>query len=267
MESAAAILQRPLLPGDFATVPFEDATPLLRDAEALRERAGTLGYLYFRGLLPGRVVAPVRAFARAFCEEQGLVRPARRNGPRVLATPGARFEGRGWDDPRFVLLQRRLRDLPAFHRLAGGEVLRVVEALSRRPAWIASANYCWVKFPGSPQHTTRPHQDAFYIPRTPTLWTGWVPLVDTSLALGSLGVVPGSHRRTWPHVDRLTGILVSPQVRWATSPVKAGDVVLFGPKAVHCAWSNVTPDRVRLALDIRYEARPRRGTTALRPER
>ena len=50
-----------------------------------------------------------------------------------------------------------------------------------------------------------------------------------------------------------------------SQPVRSGDLVAFGARTVHCAWSNVSPSLVRLSLDLRYEARPARGRTQLRP--
>jgi hypothetical protein len=31
------------------------------------------------------------------------------------------------------------------------------------------------------------------------------------------------------------------------------DIVAYGASTVHCAWSNVSENSVRLALDVRYE--------------
>ncbi len=262
------MLSSPLRPEGFRLVAYEDATPLLADVAALRRKADELGYLYFRKRVPAALIDPVRAFVRDYCLGHGWVEPAEGNPPRLLATRDARLEGRGWDDARFVELQRQLRLLAPFQALGHSEaVQRTLELLCGHRVWMATANYCWIKFPGSPAQTTRPHQDRFYLPDCPTLWTAWVPLVDTPLELGPLGVVPGSHRLgRWPHLDALTGIDVAADVCWATGAVEAGDLVLFGTDTVHCAWSNVSPQLVRLALDIRYEERPAAGgTTILRP--
>jgi ectoine hydroxylase-related dioxygenase (phytanoyl-CoA dioxygenase family) len=48
---------------------------------------------------------------------------------------------------------------------------------------------------------------------------------------------------------------VGDEETWATGPLAPGDVVLFGAHTIHCAWSNVTPDLVRAAFDVRYEPR------------
>ena len=85
------------------------------------------------------------------------------------------------------------------------------------------------------------------------MWSVWYPLVDTPLEVGPLAVVPGSHKKKWPHVDRWTGINVPRNVTWATRDVRPGDMVAYDASTVHCAWSNVSPNSVRLALDVRYE--------------
>jgi ectoine hydroxylase-related dioxygenase (phytanoyl-CoA dioxygenase family) len=125
---------------------------------------------------------------------------------------------------------------------------------------------CWVKLPGSPAQTTRPHQDCWYLRDVPRFWTVWLPLVETPWDVGPLAVVPGSHRRgVAPHVDNLTGIVLPPDTRLASNPVRPGDAVLFGEETIHCAWSNVSPTDVRVSFDIRYEPEGSGGATALHP--
>jgi hypothetical protein len=259
-------LSRPLRPEQYTHVPFRDSTSLVGNDAALAARARRDGYLYLRGVIPAAAIDPVRAFVRAYCLNLGWAVPDDENPPQLLASRTAGLTGRGWDDPRFVELQRQLRSLDAFQRLGNqAEILRVLGVVAGGDVWMATTNYCWIKFPGSPAQTTRPHQDSFYLPGVPSLWTGWVPLVDTPLELGPLGVVPGSHSRRLEHVSNITGIDMPEGTVWATGPVLAGDIVLFDADTVHCAWSNVSSCLVRLSLDIRYEIKPGEGTTALRP--
>jgi ectoine hydroxylase-related dioxygenase (phytanoyl-CoA dioxygenase family) len=56
-----------------------------------------------------------------------------------------------------------------------------------------------------------------------------------------------------------------PTTAWATTAFQPGDVVLFGAQTIHCAWSNVSPDRVRAAFDLRYEPASDGESSELRP--
>jgi len=256
-----------LLPEDYTIQPFEDSSGLLESPAELRERAADRGFLFFKGLLPDSLVDPVRLLAREAFESQGWIRPTAGNPPLMEAVPGARLEGRGWDDPRWLDFQYRMSAHPDFLAFAEDRrIMGVLEVLLGEPAWLAAVNFCWLKLPGSPEQTTLPHQDQWYLPDCPRMWTVWVPLVDTSFEVGPLGCVPGSHQRgLWDHVGRFSGIGVSSDVRWASNEVRAGDAVFFNALTVHCAWSNVSASQARVSVDIRYEPRSIGAASILRP--
>src|SRR5689334_660814 len=56
-------------------VPFVDSTAILADGEALRERAATDSYLFFRGLLPAEDILEVRADVLGVVGRHGWLRP------------------------------------------------------------------------------------------------------------------------------------------------------------------------------------------------
>ena len=243
-----------LLPEHYPLMPFDDSTGLLDSPELLRERAEKSGYLYFAGLVPGTQIGSIRALESELSTGYGWTEPNPENHPFQQVKPGAAFEGQGWDDPRFIKLQNQVCSHPIFRSLVLDQrILRILGIIYGEPAAVAEMNQCWVKLPGDPGRTTLPHQDTFYLPACPRMWSVWLPLVDTPLEVGPLAVIPGSHRRSWPHTDALRGIDVPRDVVWATGPVRAGDVVVYGAATVHCAWSNVSRNRVRVALDVRYE--------------
>ena len=244
-----------LLPDHYPTRPFVDATPRRDDPAALRALATDLGYLFFERLVPEALVALVRAFVREVAVGHGWVQPDPENADVCVAVPGARLTGRGFDDPRFVELQRQVMANPDFQALVTDpRVMAALDAAAGEPMALATTNHTWLKLPGSPEHTTLPHQDVYYLPTCPKMWTMWVPLVDTPLDVGPLGVVPHSHDgEMWPHIDAWTGIDVPRDVAWATQAVRPGAVVIFDASTVHCAWSNVSPTLTRLSLDVRYE--------------
>jgi len=251
-----------LLASNYPTVPLRDATDALRDPERLRALAASDGYLFLPGLLPRAAVALVRAFVRRRADALGWIAREAGDPPVWTATPGARLDGRGWDDPRWIALQREVSTHPAFRALAEDtHLMDVLATLLGEPAALATANHCWLKLPGSPEHTTRPHRDAFYLPTCPRMWTVWMPLTETPSDVGPLGVVPGSHRSgEWPQRDAMAGIDVPRHVTWATGDVHPCDVVAFGAETIHCAWANTSPTQVRVSLDVRYEPRAIEGS-------
>ena len=243
-----------LRPEHYRLTPYEDATSLLEEPELLRARAEESGYLYFADLIPAYRIDPVRAFESGLSAEYGWTNPNPENRPFQNVRQGACFDGHGWDDPRFIQLQRQVCTHPEFRGLVLDErIMRVLEIVYGEAAAVATMNQCWVKLPGDPEHTTLPHQDTFYLPACPQMWSVWIPLVDTPLEVGPLAVVPGSHKQIWRHTDHLHGIDVPRDVVWATGPVHPGDIVAYGAATVHCVWSNVSKSNVRVALDVRYE--------------
>lgn len=261
-----AALTEPLLARDYQVTPFEDATPLLDFPDALRARAESLGTLFLPGFLPAEVVGAVRGFVRRLSDEHGWTQPDASNPPTVKGMPGAKLNGRGWDDPHWVDLQTALRLSPEFDALAEHPRLHfVLETLLGEPAACATANYAWLKLPGSPEHTTRAHQDLYYLPKSTRMWTVWVPMVDTPEDLGPLGVVPHSRDLgLLRHASPFIGIEDTRGLDWHSQAVQCGDLVIFDALAIHCAWSNVSATDVRLSADIRYEPTSLGGETGLR---
>lgn len=250
-------MSAPLLHTDHRVGPLEESSHLLGDLEAIRLAAAEQGYLHFRQFFPDSLIAPVRAFTREAGSDFGWVEADDDNPPVMRAVPGARLSGRGWDDPDWVRFQGAFSSHPDFLALAEAPlVMEVLDAVMGEPAWPATTNFCWIKLPGSPEHTTRPHQDEWYVPQCASMWTLWAPLVDTPFEVGPLGVVPGSHRGgVQEHISAFAGLEVAPDVRWASREVKAGDVIFFAARTIHCAWSNLSTTLARVSADIRYEPR------------
>ena len=97
-----------LLPEHYSLTPFEDATSLLSDPGLIRASAEESGYLYFAGLIPAHLIDPVRAYKSELSAAFGWTAPNPENRPFQHVRPGACFDGHGWDDPRFIELQRRV---------------------------------------------------------------------------------------------------------------------------------------------------------------
>ena len=117
-----------LVPRDYPLVPLEDATPLLGNPALLSEKAADLGYLYFKNLMPTSLVDPVRALACEISAGCGWIEANPENLPYLQVKPGAYLGGRGWDDPRFVELQRRISSSEPFRALALDQpIMRMLE--------------------------------------------------------------------------------------------------------------------------------------------
>jgi ectoine hydroxylase-related dioxygenase (phytanoyl-CoA dioxygenase family) len=248
-------MAEPLLPQDYPTNPFINAGPFLRDPSRLGALAEELGYLFFDGFIAHHLLDPIRSFIRSFAINTGWILPENSHPNTITASQGARLLNRGWDDPQWIELQRVVNILPPFHELIHQpNILEALAVIYGEPAAPAATNMVWLKLPGSPEHTTRPHRDGFYLPTCPRMWTVWVPLTDTPMEVGPLAVIRGSHRSpSLEQKDAMAGIEVPRHTHWATQEVKAGDVVFFNAGTIHCAWSNISPTAVRLALDLRYE--------------
>jgi hypothetical protein len=119
-----------------------------------------------------------------------------------------------------------------------------------------------------------PPDDNWYCPDCsprPALVSCWTPLGDVRVAEGVLCVLAGSHKM--PNFD--IPDKKRPQIpaayknhgknlTWATTDFKAGDVVLFNSKVVHCSSRNYEKG-FRISLDTRWvlapQQRPNFGST------
>jgi hypothetical protein len=115
------------------------------------------------------------------------------------------------------------------------------------------------KLPGHDPTVVPWHQDFGYLDpeAEETLMVNfWIPLVDATMEMGAMQVIPGSHR--WgliPH--QRVGIYLGvpeeklPPHQVADCPVPLGGVLMLQSKTVHRSVPNVS-DRVRWSLDLRY---------------
>jgi ectoine hydroxylase-related dioxygenase (phytanoyl-CoA dioxygenase family) len=91
-----------------------------------------------------------------------------------------------------------------------------------------------------------------------TILTVWMPLNDATLENGCLQVIPRSHRgELEPHCPGPAGLEIPerflPQAQAIPLPTRAGSVLLMTQRTVHSSLDNVTPDQVRISLDLRYQ--------------
>ena len=234
-----------------------DSAPDVDRAELIRQRAESDGYLFVSGLIDGDSLNTVRADILAICRAHHFVEP----DDDVLvgtAVPGVRWrEG----DREYFAAYDEIQRLESFHRLAHSpRLLALLEVLFGSSVLVHPRNIARVMFPNNNQFTTPAHQDYVHIQGTPNTWTAWFPLGDCPRSLGSLEVLPGSHR-AGPLPVRAAygagGLGVQTDhlgLKWVGGDFKAGDVLLFHSLTVHRGTPNQTPDQVRLSVDFRYQS-------------
>jgi Phytanoyl-CoA dioxygenase (PhyH) len=246
------------------TVELVDSSPLLGNPQALLDRAGVDGYLFFRGLLGrDRVLDLRRQMMQVVADHGWLV-----DGTDVMdgiadvaafdrVDPvAAAFCGTGvpLDAYRDIY---RLQDLhgighdPAlldlYDGLLGGNVIRQPLSIAR------------IMVPGTHTAPTPSHQDFIHIQGTTNVWTAWFPLGDCPVELGGLTVLVGSHAdglltyHAAQGAGELEAYICDSGYSWGTTNFAAGDVLTFNSLTVHRGMPNVGGERVRLSIDMRYQ--------------
>lgn len=235
---------------------FVDSSDLLGNDAALRARAAADGTLFFRGLLPADAIFDLRHRILEICAEAGWLKPGADLDDGIAAPGVIHVEG----EPEYMAVYDRVTRLEAFHRLAHHpRLLAMFDALFGEPTLAHARNIARIIFPNAAQHTTPAHQDYLHIQGSVETWTSWIPLGDCPQALGSLAVLPGSHRDGLFPVQQSLGAggfgidTSEMPLRWAASDFKAGDVLVFQSMLVHKGLPNRTPDRLRLSVDFRYQ--------------
>lgn len=236
--------------------PFFDATPLLGHPEALREQAAREGTLFFRGLIPPEPLLDLRRRILDVCARHGFL-AAGTPLDVALAAPGVCWrEG----DPEYMAAYDEIQRLEAFHALAHQPpLLAALEGLFGEAVLVHPRNIARVMFPQNNRFTTPAHQDYVHIQGTEDTWSAWIPLGDCPRELGGLEVLPGSHRfgvlpvRSAYGAGGLGVETDGLGLAWAGGDFHCGDVLLFHSLCVHRATDNMTPDRVRLSVDYRYQ--------------
>lgn len=246
------------------TAEFRDSTPLLRDAAALRRRAGKDGYLFFRGLLPREPVLDLRARMLEVVDTRGW----RLGGQDPLgghidldALNQVPDEEMREDIGVSIHAYHDVQKLEALHAfphhpnlLALYQTLFESEVLvhPRHIARLITGHRCMVPTP--------PHQDYPLIQGTARTWTCWIPIGDCSRSMGGLTLLRGSHRNGYIPVRDSRGAgglatqLCPSEKDWVSTDYQAGDVLTFPSYTVHRALRCEDKSLIRLSLDVRYQS-------------
>src|SRR5579872_257723 len=235
---------------------FAVSNDLLANAGALQARAREDGYLFFRGLIDRNALLDVRRQILALCERAGWLAPDT-DPMEGIAAPGAACVE---PEPRFMEVYNQVMRLEAFHALAHQpRLLKMFDSLFGEPTLVHPRNIARLIFPNNVRFTTPSHQDYIHIQGTEETWTAWMPLGDCSRTLGSLAVLAGSHRDGVYPVHRAYGAgglgidTENLPYRWVSADFAPGDVVVFHSLTIHKGLPNLSPDRLRLSTDFRYQ--------------
>lgn len=91
-----------------------------------------------------------------------------------------------------------------------------------------------------------------------TILTVWLPLNDATVENGCLQVIPRSHRGDLaPHCPGPRGAEIPARLlaedRAVSLPMRAGSALLMHQRTIHSSLDNVTPDQLRISMDLRYQ--------------
>ncbi len=239
VDSVAAVVST------FQTSALHDSSGVAE--EELRARAQQDGYLFVRALLDQERVLALRRRVLEVCTRFGWLV----DGSDGAARDGVRL---GAYDEDWVALQRELAPSPEFAALGGDQsVLGTLGSIFGEPARGGVGAVCRVMSPAARDLATAPHQDHHFITRTDAFWTVWIPLGDCPQRQGGLAVLPGSHREGLRAHGADDSVEVDAGAVCATADYACGDALFFHCLTLHRACPNVTPDRLRVSADYRYE--------------
>lgn len=235
---------------------FERADHLRQDPAALREQAYQNGYLFFKGLVDREQVLGLRRQVFEICRERGWLDPDAPVSDGVAAEGVLHLEGQ----PEFMQVYNRLLALEDFNTMAHSPgILEVTSHLFNEPTLVHARTMARIIFPRAELHTTSAHQDFVHVQGTPETWTAWIPLGDCPTQQGGLTIMAGSHRHGIYPVRAAYGVggvgidTDSLPYEWHSGDFEAGDVLFFHSHTVHKGLPNLTPDRIRLSVDYRYQ--------------
>jgi hypothetical protein len=229
----------------------------------LRQRLADDGYLLIRGLHDRAEVLRARRDFLTELSEMGKLQP----GTPIeegRARPGA---GGGF----FGGQEHKLNVVPSFRAVVDGRrPAAFFDTLFGEPSMTYDFKWLRVVAPGE---FTSAHMDMPYMGRgTEEVYTVWTPFGDTPAEMGTLALVPKSHRlpgfarvrETYGRMDvdrdHVHGSLEDDPVAvtgkwggtWHTTDFRAGDVLIFGMHVMHMSTTNQT-DRIRLSSDTRHQ--------------
>ncbi|WP_395094610.1 phytanoyl-CoA dioxygenase family protein [Armatimonas sp.] len=245
-------------------MPFTDSTPLLSEGEALRARAATDGYLFFRGLLPAEAILPVRADLLEVVAKHGWLADEATGTLNVEALAAVPESAMRTDIGVSVAAYDDVQRLENVHRLPHHpRLLALYKMLLADEVLVHARHIIRMISPHPAIFPTPAHQDFPLVQGTQNTWTCWFPLGECPRTMGSLKVLSGSHKLGYLPLKRALGaggitVQTCPDEEseddWVEGDFALGDVLTFPALTVHKALPSQFKDRIRLSFDVRYQA-------------
>ena len=165
------------------------------------------------------------------------------------------------DRAAFINCGKHSQNLPSLHRLGlDPELEDRLRCLGQVRPNICTRPLLFFNHPDLAEqevhHKTPMHQDWLSMDGSLNLIVVWVALVDISVSLGALQVVPGSHldgihEPPGEPVGGFKAIRGIPEERFVDVEVKAGDALFFSGLVIHRSGFN-TSDQIRWSCHFRY---------------
>lgn len=240
--------------------PFIEADST-QSAETLRSQMHEYGYLFFRELVPAEDVLEVRRAVLEHLNEAGWLDP---RYPLMDGIVHPDVEPKTEGMREYTDVYRKVPRTPLFHSFpAHASLMQVAQKLLEGEVFVHPRRIGRITFPGSVNWTTPAHQDFFYIRGSVETYSCWTPLGACPMELGGLAVWPGSHKQGYiEHTEQHSGAVGGrgvpvdeSQAAWHTSDFGSGDALFFRSYTIHKALPNLTPDRLRLSTDNRYQVK------------
>lgn len=244
---------------------FVDSTPLLSDPEALRARGAENGYLFFKKFLPADEILALRAEMLAIVDKYGW----RQKGQDAL---GGLIDYDAINQVTDEAMHRTdvgvtaeayhdTQRLERFHRLPHHpKLVSLYRTLFGRDVLVHPRHIARMVTPHKFMVPTPPHQDFPYIQGSANTWTCWFPVGDCPRSMGGLTILRRSHLKGYLPVQPAKGAggfavpLCPTETEWVEGDYEIGDILTFPSHTVHKALRCQFKDRIRLSLDVRYQA-------------
>ncbi|MFT4822215.1 MAG: hypothetical protein ACI9DH_001738 [Halioglobus sp.] len=236
---------------------FYDSSPYVSDADALRARFLSDGYLFLPGLMDQGVLMSVHQQIVDICKRCDWLKPGT-NPLDAISWTLPKVEG----EEDYFEVYDQIQRLQDFHAIPHeSELNKVMQALLGSTAFPHPLSIARLVFPDNQNWSTPPHQDFPNNQGTPELYASWMPLTDCPEKMGPLAILERSNHLGLLPLEfslgdghRQTSLSAQAQsLDWVGGDVKLGDVIIFHSLTVHRALPN-NSDRMRLSVDYRFQA-------------